>query len=379
MYPKINVNILTWNGEKYLKPCLDSALAQDYSNYEVLIIDNNSSDKTVKIIENYFDSEKRKAKREKHKKISFIQNKENVGFAAGHNQGIKLTDGEYVMLLNQDAILSPSFLSEAIKILEKDKKIAALQPKVLKYDFKANQPKNIFDTTGLLMLKNRRILNRGQGQRDDGQFDKQEEIFGADGAVPVYRRSALEDTRLLIFNNKRISPPSRKATEGASSSNFSLPMADQKEELCEFFDESFFAYKEDVDLAWRLRLYGWKAIYAPSVLAYHERGAGESASKKSLEILKERKGISLFAKKISFKNQRLMQIKNEILSSYIKDFPLIFWKEIRSWGYVVLFERKIFKIIPDLLKQIPKAFRQRKIIMKSKKVGAKEMERWITS
>ena len=354
MLPKVNINILTWNGERYLKPCLDSALSQDYPNFEILIIDNASSDKTVKIIKDYFDSEKRKAKSEKYRKINFIQNKENVGFAAGHNQGIKLTDGEYVMLLNQDAILSPNFLSEAVKVLEKDKKIAALQPKVLKYDFKSNQPKNIFDTTGLLILKNRRILNRGQGQKDEGQFDQQEEIFGADGAVPVYRRSALEDTRL---------PRS--------------PKSEVRSSKYEVFDESFFAYKEDVDLAWRLRLYGWKAIYAPSVLAYHERGAGESASKKSLEILRERKGISLFAKKISFKNQRLMQIKNEILSSYIKDFPSVFWKEIRSWGYVILFEPKILKCVPDLLKQIPKAFRQRKIIMRNRRVGVKEMRRWL--
>jgi GT2 family glycosyltransferase len=356
MYPKVNINILTWNGERYLKPCLDSAIAQDYSNCEVLIIDNASTDKTVEIVKKYIRNTKYKVR---STKIRFVQNESNIGFAAGHNQGIRLTDGEYVMLLNQDAILTPNFLSEAIKVLERDKKIAALQPKVLKYDFKANQPKNIFDTTGLLMLKNRRILNRGQGQKDDGQFNQQEEVFGADGAVPVYRREALEDTRLPTINFK-----------------LSTINKNQKEELCEFFDESFFAYKEDVDLAWRLRLYGWKAIYALNVLAYHERGAGESASKKSLEILRERKGISLFAKKISFKNQRLMQIKNEILSFYIRDFPLIFWKEIRSWGYVVLFEPKILKCIPDLLKQTPKAFRQRRIIMRNKRVETREIRRW---
>lgn len=372
MYPKININILTWNGEKYLRLCLDSAFSQDYPNFEILIIDNASSDKTVKIIKDYIRNTQYHAYRQagaiRHTKIRFIQNESNIGFAAGHNQGIRLTDGEYVMLLNQDAILSPNFLSEAIKVLEKDKKIAALQPKVLKYDFKANRPKNIFDTTGLLMLKNRRILNRGQGQKDESQFNQQEEIFGADGAVPVYRRSALENTKL---------PRSPKSEVRSSKFEIRNTLPTGRQAEYETFDESFFAYKEDVDLAWRLRLYGWKAIYAPSVLAYHERGAGESASKKSLEILRERKSISLFAKKISFKNQRLMQIKNEILSSYIKDFPLIFWKEIRSWGYVILFERKILKCIPDLLKQMPKAFRQRKVIMRNRRVGAREMRKWI--
>ena len=149
MLPKVNINILTWNGEKYLKPCLDSALAQDYLNFEILIIDNNSQDGTIRIIKNYLRQDS------KFKKITFIQNKKNVGFAVGHNQGIKITDGEFVMLLNQDAILTPNFLTKAIKILEKDKDIAALQPKVLKYDFKKNKPRNIFDTTGFLMFKNR--------------------------------------------------------------------------------------------------------------------------------------------------------------------------------------------------------------------------------
>lgn len=344
MEPKVNINILTWNAEKYLKSCLDAALKQDYSNYEILIIDNGSLDKTKKIIQKYLNQDKAN-------KISFVENKENIGFAAGHNQGIQLTNGDYILLLNQDAILAPSFLRQAVSILEKDQKIASLQPKVLKYDFERNVPKNIFDTSGLLMLKNRRIINRGQGQTDRGQFDVQEEIFGADGAVPVYRREALEDVKLPKF---------KKALN-------------QKTEI---LDESFFAYKEDVDLAWRLRLYGWKSVYAPSVVAYHERGAGESASKKSLEIIRERKKISLFAKTISFKNQRLMQIKNELLSLYFKHFPRIFWKEVRAWSYIILFEPKILKIIPKLIKQIPKAIKQRRIIMNKKKISVQEIARW---
>ncbi len=354
MKPKVNINILAWNGEKYLKSCLDSALTQDYPNYEILIIDNNSQDNTEKIIKDYLHGIKKDT--EYTRKIRYIKNKKNIGFAVGHNQGIRETDGKYIMLLNQDAILKLNFLTEAIKILEKDEKIGALQPKVLKYDFEKGKPKDIFDTTGLLMLKNRRIINRGQGQKDEGQFDKQEEIFGADGAVPIYRRKALEDVKLPIFSQK--------------------PEARSQKAQDEYFDSSFFCYKEDVDLAWRLRLYGWKTIYAPNVIAYHERGAGESASRKALDILKERKKISLFAKTISFKNQRLMQTKNEFICLYLKHLPWILWKEIRAWGYIILFEPRILKVLPQMIKQMPKAFRQRKIIMKRKKAGVKEMKKW---
>lgn len=333
--PKVNVNILTWNASKYLKICLESVLALDYPNFEILVIDNDSQDDTKDIIQKYLD---------KNNKIRFIENKKNLGFALGHNQGIKKTDGKYILVLNQDALVSPDFLSKAVEVLENDEKIAALQPKILKYDFKEKKPKDIFDTTGLLMLKNRRILNRGQGEKDNGQFDKEEEIFGADGAAPIYRRLALEETKIED----------------------------------EYFDSSFFAYKEDVDLAWRLKLYGWKAIYIPSIVAYHERGAGESASRKSLDILKERKKISLFAKRISFKNQRLMQIKNEILSLYLYHFIPIIWKEIRAWGYVLFFEPRILKILPEMLKSLPKAFGKRRIIMKKKKIGFREMKKWFS-
>ena len=129
-------------------------------------------------------------------------------------------------------------------------------------------------------------------------------------------------------------------------------------------------------MAWRLRLYGWKAIYAPSVIAYHERGAGESASRKALDILKERKKISLFAKTISFKNQRLMQIKNEFICLYLKHLPWILWKEIRAWGYIILFEPRILKVLPLMFGQISKAQKQRKIIMKKKRVRAGKIKKW---
>jgi GT2 family glycosyltransferase len=341
--PKITINILTWNAAKYLKPCLDAALNQDYENFEILIIDNNSQDNTVKILKKYLQKNS--------KKIRFLKNNRNVGFAAGHNRGIQETDGKYVMLLNQDAILTKSFLSQAVQIMEKDSQIAALQPQVLKYDFNKNKPKNIFDTTGLVMLRNRRIINRGQGQQKNNQYNKKEEIFGADGAVPIYRRKALEDVSLPSFQKKN---------------HFKN----------EIFDENFFAYKEDVDLAWRLRLYGWKAVYAPQVVAYHERGAGESASRKAFDIIKERRNISLFSKTLSFKNQRLMQVKNEILGLYLKHLPWILWKGIRAWGYVLIFEPAILKILPTLFRQLPKALKQRKVINKRKKVPIKDLEKW---
>lgn len=335
--PLVAINILTWNARRYIKDCLRSALQQNYPNFQVTILDNGSKDDTVRMIKQGF----------KDPRIKLMTNRKNVGFAPGHNQLLRFTRGRYVVLLNQDAILTPEFVAKAVDFLEKRPGVAALQPKLLKYDFKLNKPRAIVDSAGLKMLHNRRIINRGQACKDTGQF-KEGEIFGADGAVPVYRRSALEDVKVPL---------------GAGR--------------WEYFDEDFFAYKEDVDLAWRLRLYGWKAWYKPDIVAYHERGAGESAATSWRAILKERRSISLFAKKLSWKNQRLMQLKNEMPKLFFYNLPAIAKKELLAWGYVVLYEPKILGAVWEMVRLIPKAWKKRKFIMAHRRVGTAEMKRWL--
>lgn len=304
--PLVSVNLLTYNGEKYIQDCLDSINRQSYANLEILIIDNCSTDKT----------------RDYLKGFPVIFNKENIGFAAGHNQAIRESRGELILCLNQDVILDKDFIKAAVRPFQTDKKIASLQGKLLR-------PKGPLDCTGLVFLKNRRIICRGQGEIDRGQFEKSEEIFGADGAAPVYRRQALEDIKIKQ----------------------------------EYFDEDFFCYKEDVDLAWRLKLYGWKAIYQPKAIAWHWRGSGDSAARWPWQIIQERRKINKFSKYLSFKNQRLMQIKNERLGSLLKH--LIWWlpKEIAAWLYLIFFERFSWPAIRDLFKQLPSAWQKRKIIM----------------
>ena len=320
----VSVNILTYNGEELIEPCLKSVLNQTYPHIEILVVDNGSTDKTVEKVES------------QKSKVRIIENKQNLGFSAGHNVGIRESKGEYVLCLNQDVMLDKDFVKYAIEAMEKDNKIGSVQGKLLK-------AKNIVDTTGLLMFKNRRVVSRGQGEEDKGQYDKVEEIFGVDGAAPLYRRKTLEDIKI---NN-------------------------------EYFDEDFFMYKEDVDLAWRLRLYDWKAIYEPRAIGYHLRGAGEKAVKNYLAIASARRKIPDFAKFHSFKNQRLMQIKNEIPALFFRDFHRIIIKEIAAWIYALVFEKYTWKAIRELFKQTPMAWRKRKIIMARKKVGAKAIKKWI--
>lgn len=346
----VSISLLLYKPGVYLKPCLESIFRQSFRDFELLVIDNDSSDGTAQKAEEILKSQGTEIN------WRLIVNEKNSGFAAGQNQGIWESKGEFILLLNQDAVLDEDFLKNIIEVFEKDRKIGAVQGKLLR--LKVGEEKfektDLIDNAGLKIFKNRRIIARGQGEKDTGQFDRMEEIFGADGAAPIYRRTALEETKICV--DSRI---------GSAS----VPRS-------EYFDEDFFMYKEDVDLAWRLRLFGWKAFLEPKALAWHSRTAGESAAKNYLGIWQERRKINKKAKFFSFRNQRWMQIKNEISSLFLKH---IFWwlpKEILSWVYILFFESYTLSSIKDLFVQLPKFRQKRKMIMARKKINAKEMEKW---
>lgn len=345
-YPLVSINLLLHRPGLYLKPCLDSILAQIYKKFELLIIDNSPGDGTLELVQEII-----KQAREAGQILPpcrIIANQENLGFAVAHNLGIRESRGELVFLINQDIILEKDFLRAIVELFGRDEKTGSVQGKLLKLKIENDAlfQTEIIDTTGLVILKNRRIIARGQGQVDRQQFNLVGEIFGVDGAAPVFRRSALEDVRICLGQR------------------------------CEYFDEDFYMYKEDVDLAWRLRLAGWKAYYEPKAIAWHARSAGDSAAINYFDIIRERKKISKFAKYVAFKNQRLTQIKNEQPLLLLKHLTWFLPKEIASWFYVILFERYTLRAIKDLFKQAPRAWQKRKKIMERQRISNKEMADW---
>jgi|GEM_PF-123249 len=419
-FPKVTISVINYNDKKFIFQAIESAVNQDYPNLEIIITDNNSTDGTREEIEKKISEweERRKIKfypglsgvcgeakndsYEKNKElknsrqssnrcqdgvefVKYIKNSENVGFGRPHNEAMRIAKGDFILLLNSDAILTSDYVENAIKPFQ-DEKIGAVQGKLLRYDFdkgelckdKKNPKLNIIDTTGLMMLKNRRIVCIGQGQADEGQFEKEAEIFGADGAMPIYRKEALEDVKL-----KKIKVQSSKfkvkehPSEGVKSNNNKLHVTRYTLHDYEYFDENFFMYKEDVDLAWRLRLYGWKTVYTPKAVAYHGRGSGDSMAKSYIDIIKERRKINKKAKFFSFKHQRLMQIKNDFPSLlFTKHFPRFIIKEIGAWAYMMIFERFTLRILKDLYRDIPLFLKKRKMVMAKKRIGTREMEKW---
>ena len=394
-FPVVTISLINYNGRKFVFKAIESAVDQNYLNLEIILIDNNSTDGTKEDIEKKIPEWEEKRKEIKRKlqegstreygantkelqkgstafqdygtnRIKYIKNKENAGFGKPHNMAMRMAKGDFILLLNYDAILKPDYVENILKSFS-DEKVGAVQGKLLRYDFdknelyknKENPQLNTIDTTGLRMLKNRRIVCIGQGEADKGQFEEEKEVFGADGAVPVYRKSALEDVKM----------------ESLSGFQSHLETSDKYD--YEYFDENFFMYKEDVDLAWRFRLYGWKTIYTPDAIAYHGRGSGDSMADNYIDIIKERRKINNFAKYLSFKHQRLMQIKNDFPSLlFIKHFPKFIVKEVGAWIYMAVFERFLFKVLKDFYKDVPLFLKKRKIVMARRKVSVKEMERW---
>jgi len=313
----VSINILTYNGEKWIEKCIKSVLEQTYPDIEILVIDNASTDNTLEKIQN----------------IKTIKNEKNLGFSAGHNIGIKKSKGKYIFCLNQDIILDKDFVKNTVDLLEKDDKIGSIQGKI--YQLNNGEKTDILDTMGFTVYKSGRIIDTGHGEKDFssslGTSLEPKEVFGVNGVASIYRRTALNQVKL-------------------------------KEE---YFDEDFFCYVEDVDLSWRLRRKGWKCVFAPNVIAWHDRTSSKSISGGWAEFRKTRKSQSLWLRRISWRNTWFAFIKNLPLKSFFH--PQFLKRQIKFSLYLLFFEPKVLLAKFEIIKLLPKMLKKRKIIMKNKK------------
>jgi GT2 family glycosyltransferase len=186
---------------------------------------------------------------------------------------------------------------------------------------------NFIDTTGIVMTEEHRFIDRGQGDIDHGQYDQEEEIFGSSGAAVIYRMSCLEDVAYLDESGKK-----------------------------EYFDELMFMYKEDVDLAYRLQMAGYKSIYTPKATIYHDRSV-EAKGKGFIGIIQGRIGRKKHYKEWSWLNHHIIlrKMMGEGLPFATK--AKTYWYEFKSNAYALVFE-------PFLIKQWWKLFKLRKEIAK---------------
>lgn len=300
---RVAVNIVTFNSASDIAACLKSLADQTFRDFEIHILDNASADDTLKIIEP-FD-------------IAYLERSPvNTGFCKAHNELARRFPSEYVLFLNPDTVLRPTFIEELVHALNAQPGAASASGKLVRMDGKT------IDSTGIIMLREQRHLDRGADQPDTGQYEQPEEIFGPSGAAAIYRRQALDDVAI-----------------GS-----------------QYFDEDFFAYREDADLAWRCRLYGWTSIYVPSAVALHRR-----------RVTPERRAA--LPKDINYhsvKNRFLLRLNNMTTNLYRRDFWPITKRDAAVIGYVFLREWASITGLFYVVRHLPRLLRKRAHIQSRK-------------
>ena len=280
----INVIVVTQKKGNYLSLCLDSISAQTYSNLTVSVIDNSQ---------------------------------ENLFYCQALNKGIAQGAAEFVLCLNDDVILEPAFIKEALKGFALNGNIGLVSGKILRTDRKT------LDSTGLFLTYWRTAKERGYGNLDKGQFDKPQYIFGVNGAVAFYRRQMLEETKVNS----------------------------------EYFDHNFRIFYEDLDISWRAHRRGWKGYYVPLAVAYHVRG-GTVRKERGINKKHARKYISDELYVDLIKNRYLTIIRNEAFISFILFSPFMLAYDLLAWIHILVSRprllKKIFFIISLLIPEFKK-------------------------
>jgi GT2 family glycosyltransferase len=217
--PLVSAIVVNWNGGAMLQNALASLFAQTWPALEVILVDNGSTDGSMEQAERRFGS-----------KLVIIGNAKNEGFARGNNAGIAAAKGEWVFLLNSDAVCDPEVIATLMQFAADKPDVGQLACRVVR----ADEP-NFFDSAGLLLYPDGVCRSRGWQEKDMGQYDRAEEVLAPHGCACALRKAMLDQI-------------------GG-------------------FDEDFFCYLEDLDLGVRGQLTGWKCWYVPSTLVFHKKSA----------------------------------------------------------------------------------------------------------
>lgn len=277
------VSIVTFNDETFLEACLDSLQRQTIP-VRVRVWDNASQDRSREIVRD-FGAQLHACDR-------------NLGFCVGHNRNLEPGDFDLALVLNADTVLRPTYLEILSPLFEKLPRCGMAGGKLLRMDPRGRsilrRGAPLIDSTGIYFTPSLRHFDRGNGEEDRGQYDRVQEVFGITGAALLLRREMFED---LGFGR-------------------------------ECFDEDFFAYREDADLAWRARLRGWRALYHPRAEALHCRHVLPSG----------RRRLSPSINRHSIKNRYLMRMKNLDSAVRRRCFPYAYLRDLGILLYVLVLE-----------------------------------------
>ena len=282
---KVSVIIPSWNGEKLLKICLPSLKKQTFKQFEVIVVDNGSTDGSVKYIKKSFPE------------IKLVELKSNSGFAAAVNLGIKICVGEYIVLVNNDTQIEKDCLKFLVKAADHKKDVGMIAAKMLQF-----KNPNIIDSAGDWIDRVGHAGNIGQGKKDGPEFNKQRSCFLVTGGGSLFKRKVFESIG--------------------------------------FFDENYFAYMEDVDFCLRAQMKGFKGWYEPRAIIRHMHKATSNKIRPFAEYLQFRNMtqtiIKDFPSKLLFKNLNLLMIILVNLNTVLYFFKQGLWREaLKAEAYII--------------------------------------------
>jgi GT2 family glycosyltransferase len=307
MRPLVSIVIVNYNGQRYLGPCLSALAVQSYEPREIIVVDNGSSDDSAGYVRTHFPD------------TVLVENRANLGFAGGTNAGIRKANGEFLLTLNNDTIADPELLENLTKPMITDPRVGMCASKMIFPDGRIN-------STGICISRSGAAWDRGIFEADTGQYEDETEVFGPCAGAALYRRTMLDEIGL--------------------------------------FDEDFFLYAEDADLAFRARWAGWLCRYVPSANVTHiHRGTAGTESDISVYYIN--------------RNHLWFVIKNYPLLTFLISLPWIAGKNCADLPFYLLRGkgRTIFRAKIDCIKGVWKMWRKRSSY--SRKISQDQIERWI--
>ncbi|MCL4208930.1 glycosyltransferase family 2 protein, partial [Patescibacteria group bacterium] len=261
----VSVIIPTYNGLEHLKKCLTSLYKQEYKQIEVIVVDNNSSDQSVSYIKKNFPQ------------VKLVESKENLGFAESNNIGFDKSIGEYILLLNNDTLVTAKFLTNLVSTINSQEDIGAVQPKI----FFMDNPE-LLDSTGSFLTGTGLLYHVGINRKNFDIYNHKKFIYSAKGACLLIKRSVL---RASLLDGK-------------------------------VFDTTYFAYFEETDLCHRIWLSGYKVLYEPKSVIFHKMGATSTMLQNSfIQFHSFKNRINTYLKNLSYRKMILILLINILISN----------------------------------------------------------------
>ena len=326
--PLISIVIVNWNGLRFLDKCLSSLARQSYRPFEVIMVDNGSTDGSLEFVRTGFPD------------TIIIENRENLGFAAANNQGIRIAKGKYIATLNNDTEVDRDWLRNIVDAAESsDKQIGMWAPKILSMQ----EPNRIDSVGGLLIYRDGIARGRGRSEEDRGQYDRVEEVFFPSACSALYLKKMLDEIG--------------------------------------YFDDDFFAYCEDTDLGLRARLAGWKAVSVPDAVTYHHYSGSTGRYSEMKAFLVERNHVWIVLKNLPVAMIAFMPFYT--LKRWLVQFlHMIYGKGATSKYVREVSPAKIaFALIRayiSAVKGLPAILRKRQAVRKHRVVSNREIRDWFS-